>query len=1397
MERRRRVLSLKKPQVLKQSTLTGFAKPTVRDDKGMPNFQRDTSCGAQKPLGVVSPMTSNNMVTITSIPNNELQKERTNNADIGFPDSMFLGDFFNEDDFDNFDFSFQETTLPKVSPKKAIISNKVECDSVDLTINEDSNEMIPPTYIPSTKKTNKRSIRRPKGLDSDSESENEQQEKADNQTETNNPNDDELNEEDFYQDYEFIDPPPPSPSPDDVDEYMTILPPSSPPIISHDICKIGSKPTIHQDVKNHQNVNSCINENVSATSKEDDIDLQSISAHPFLSPLPLSITSDLLSLRIDGLKGLLIDVMDRVCSIIEKSNTVSDSVRKAVIFRKRIKAAIKRAENQLEFLPRTKVEQQGITSIPENEEFNSVPNEDISDFKTDCQTKTSTENVGGNRRENLSCNQPTRCTSTPRTNHSRTAVATPSIPPIGMHLNSPNCQFDAKVDEPTPSSRTNTDKVVVSSGFKFKKSMAKGSNVVPSGFSSDPSSSRCYDFSNSANTYSKSFGETVSNNDRCNFTAGDVSTPIGINKVSMATTSGLAQNLNSFVQRKSSGFKFENSFETDRSPAPQSVGQNNWNSGFSLSANKLSEKSLPNKLTSNNTKPKTAVSSHINKPANPTSNSNSAKKVGKYSGFNFPHSNEMMKVFHKVFGLHEFRCNQLEAVNAALMGEDCFVLMPTGGGKSLTYQLPGVISAGVTIVVSPLKSLIQDQVQRLVSLGIPATHLSGELSLSAMDNVYRELSLREPILKLLYVTPEKISNSNKLLSTFDNLYQRGMLARFVIDEVHCVSQWGHDFRPDYKRLCNLRSKYPGVPMMGLTATATPRVRADILRQLQMKNPQWFTQSFDRSNLRYTLVKKKPSTATQEVLQIIKKQFSRMSGIVYCLSRNECEKVARDLTDGGVGSRPYHAGQSDTVRTKVHEDWLNDKVKVVCATIAFGMGIDKPDVRFVIHYSLPKSVEGYYQESGRAGRDGKTAHCVLFYMYKDVVRMRKLIEGQCANPEAQKTHLDNLYRMVQYCENETDCRRMQLLQYFGENDYKRDMCRSKPETICGNCESQIQYQVKDMTQHAKGIVEFAQQLEQSGGRRGRWASNQYTLIHFIEVYKGSVSAKVVNVGHEKSCIHGLGKNLSKSDCERFLRKLVIEGYLREDMQFTALDHAVCYIKVGPKAASLLSGKIRVEMNIQSGSKPTKITVVSPVISETQKLKQSLYDELRSTCRQLGRQTGMNPDNIFNAQTIQELSQKLPLTNEEMLGCTGVTEAKLARFGQHFLNVIYKFVPQITQLEDGDFDDNTSVQENESHYFNSGATSSIKGRQTKRKRAPRTFSNKKMKASDNSYRPTGNAASNHRNTSGGWVSKASYNPSNKGALSKKFTFKGKSSNTTPKLSLMPNPQPRPFLSKVNRL
>lgn len=405
----------------------------------------------------------------------------------------------------------------------------------------------------------------------------------------------------------------------------------------------------------------------------------------------------------------------------------------------------------------------------------------------------------------------------------------------------------------------------------------------------------------------------------------------------------------------------------------------------------------------------------------------------------------------RYFKFTSFRQNQLEAVEATCLGLDTLVLMPTGGGKSICYQLPAIVSPGISVVVSPLKSLIDDQVNRLKSLNIKTSALIGETSERDASDIYQDLKSGDPELKLLYVTPEKINQSAALISIFKQLYKRNLLTRFVIDEAHCVSMWGSDFRPDYRRLGVLRDQFPDVPIMALTATAPPKVRDDIYRQLQMNKDtgKTFIQSFNRPNLKFE-VRPKAKDCTGEICSLIMNQFRSQCGIIYCLSRNDCERLAERLREKGIYSSPYHAGLSDIQRRRVFQAWSDGTFQVVCATIAFGMGIDKSDVRFVIHYSMPKSVEGYYQEAGRAGRDGKFASCILYYSKLDLFRMKGMLsKGYGRTNEDKERDRANLEHVLKYVDNKKECRRAILLRYLGE-EFDSNDCISHIRTACDNC-----------------------------------------------------------------------------------------------------------------------------------------------------------------------------------------------------------------------------------------------------------------------------------------------------------------------------------------------------------
>lgn len=422
------------------------------------------------------------------------------------------------------------------------------------------------------------------------------------------------------------------------------------------------------------------------------------------------------------------------------------------------------------------------------------------------------------------------------------------------------------------------------------------------------------------------------------------------------------------------------------------------------------------------------------------------------SSNNPPDQKLLLDTLKQYFKFDQFRENQLESVIATCQGSDTLILMPTGGGKSICYQLPAILSNGLTIVVSPLKSLIADQVNRLQSLNVKTSALFGETKENEASDIYSDLRQDFPEHKLLYVTPEKINASNYLMSIFQTLYERGLLARFVIDEAHCVSTWGADFRPDYRKLGKLRDLFPTVPIMALTATAPPKVRDDILDQLRMNKDlaKVFIQSFNRPNLKFE-VRDKSKGCLKDICNMIRANFSKQCGIIYCLSRNDCEQVASNLREQGITSAPYHAGLSDDSRKRVFSAWSRGTFQVVCATIAFGMGIDKSDVRFVIHYSMPKSIEGYYQEAGRAGRDGNFASCILFFSRSDLYRMKSMLNktGFGRKVEDKKRDVGNLQHMIDYVDNKNECRRTILLRYLGENFDSAD-CIKHLKTACDNC-----------------------------------------------------------------------------------------------------------------------------------------------------------------------------------------------------------------------------------------------------------------------------------------------------------------------------------------------------------
>lgn len=594
--------------------------------------------------------------------------------------------------------------------------------------------------------------------------------------------------------------------------------------------------------------------------------------------------------------------------------------------------------------------------------------------------------------------------------------------------------------------------------------------------------------------------------------------------------------------------------------------------------------------------------------------------------------NSIHTTLKTVFGYHRFRAPQQEVIERLIAGEDVFLVMPTGGGKSLCYQVPALHRDGVAIVVSPLISLMKDQVDALLANGVRAACLNSSLSSAEARQVSRQMDSGE--LDLLYVAPERL-----MMPEFLERLASSKLALFAIDEAHCISQWGHDFRPEYTRLGQLRTLFPGIPLVAMTATADPETRKDIVRQLGIEQAKVYLAGFDRPNITYNVIpKQKPFAQLSSFLS------SRHTecGIVYALSRKRVEEVAERLCQAGFRAAAYHAGLPDEERRRVQEAFRRDNLRIVVATVAFGMGIDKPNVRFVVHYDMPKSVESYYQETGRAGRDGLSSEALMLFGMGDVMTARKLIETS-DNAERVRIELQKLNAMVSYAEALT-CRRRALLAYFG--DLRQD--------DCGNCDI-----CNDPPQRFDA-TEAAQKALSCVYRAGE----RFGVRHLIDILRGAKGQRLLELKHDRLSTYGIGADLSAVEWENIFRQLIHLGYLVQDFSRFGI------VGLSATARSVLKGETQVILGRpRDGVKVTEKTRRRGKAGEG--ARSALFDELRALRKQIADAASVPPFVVFSDATLLEMANARPRNEQELLSITGVGQHKLHKYGAPFLAALAEF------------------------------------------------------------------------------------------------------------------------------
>jgi ATP-dependent DNA helicase RecQ len=617
-----------------------------------------------------------------------------------------------------------------------------------------------------------------------------------------------------------------------------------------------------------------------------------------------------------------------------------------------------------------------------------------------------------------------------------------------------------------------------------------------------------------------------------------------------------------------------------------------------------------------------------------------------------PTSADPATLLHEVFGYTDFRGHQAAIVEQVIGGGDALVLMPTGGGKSLCYQVPAIArhraGLGVTVVVSPLIALMHDQVGALEEAGVHAAFLNSSLDAAGAQHVERELLSGR--LVMLYAAPERITNP-RFLGMLESLQERGQLSLFAIDEAHCVSQWGHDFREEYLQLGMLAERFPGVPRIALTATADDHTRADIIHRLALDDAQCFISSFDRPNIRYSIVEK--DNARVQLLRFLRDEHEGDAGIVYCQSRKKVDDTAAWLNTEGLNALPYHAGLDGEVRRRHQDRFLREEGIVMVATVAFGMGIDKPDVRFVAHLDLPKNIEGYYQETGRAGRDGEPADAWMSYGLADVVNQRRMIDDSTAGDEfkrLQRAKLDALLAMAE----SLDCRRVRLLSYFGEQS-----------TACGNCDNCLQPPARwDATEAARMALSCIYRCHQHSGFG-------FGAGHLIDVLRGASTEKTRQRGHEALSTFGIGKALSEVQWRGVIRQLIALGHVVSEGEYNTLS-------LGDSARAVLRGEVVIELRepreaaprargrSKAGSSSTrKVPSVAATLDDA---GQARFTALKAWRAEVAKEHNLPAYIVFNDATLAQMAADEPDSLDALANISGVGAKKLDAYGREILKVL---------------------------------------------------------------------------------------------------------------------------------